>query len=558
MNIVCIHASLACALEAAGHRCLRLCPAAGVIRLEPLLGDFTPDLIFQQETLGPRTLIADLDEFSCLKVFWSIDTHLNSFWHQYYARLFDLFCTTQKYWLPWFAVRGVTQAAWLPWFGSARPISPWDGRAPGLVFVGRVTPERPVRQWFVHWLDQVGGLCVHQDLSRAQMLSLYDQSRIVPNEAIFGEVNFRLFEAASCGCAVLSPAVAHVEELFEPDREVGLFRDGAELADWVRRLRCNETQARLMGLRAWERVRKTHLPAHRAATFLAEVERTTQVARSTVKTRAAFWLALFALWESGRLPLSLDEMEQALLVLPLDADILAVLLRVAARKGTEAFTCLAVPVARQEHSAASLEVNLAGSLGALRHGDLTLARLFLARHLRQVGPERHEIEGSPLSICLAWARELQRLGHDARPGFVFNPKEHLPGSALECLVLASEYAPDNADVYRAMHRLLARTSGWEGLRLQALSYLSLRDRNNWRLGLELGVTDCRAFRVRQGLEELLLARDRAQVLGQGGRFSAALAALDHSGQIRRLLENGGQPENAQTTTHAHARNSAHP
>ncbi len=536
MNIVCVHAGLAAALEAAGHRCLRLSPPSGIIRLAPLLGKFAPDLIFQQETLGPRTLIADLDAFACPKVFWSIDTHLNSFWHRYYARLFDLFCTTQKHWLPWFAARGIQSGLWLPWFGMARSITPWERRAPGLVFVGRVTPERPVRQWFLRWLKDLDGVRAHQDLTHAQMLALYDQSRIVPNEAIFGEVNFRVFEAASCGCAVLNPAVGHVEELFEADREIALFRDGAELAEWVRRLRGNDVQARLMGLKAWERVQGEHLPAHRVATLMTGVEQTVRSARTGVDGRIALWLALFRLWECGRLPLSLDEMERAFLALPADEDVLAVLLRLAARKGAEDFTRLAVPVARQEQYAASLDVNLAGSLGAVRHGNPTLARIFLLRHLRHAAPGINEPESTPLSICLAWARELQRLGHDSRPGFVFNPAEHTPESALECLILASEQAPDNSDVYRAMHRLLARSNGWEGLRLKALSYLSLRERNNWRLGLELGVTDCRAFRVRQGLEELLLARDRALALGQGGRFEAALSGLDGSGHIRLLLQ----------------------
>lgn len=545
MNIVCVHASLAAALEAAGHRCLRLSPPAGIICLTPLLGDFTPDVILQQETLGPRTLLADLDTFACPKVFWSIDTHLNSFWHRYYARLFDLVCTTQKHWLPWFAANGITQSLWLPWFGTARPIAPWDGRDPGLVFIGRVTPERPVRQWFLRWLGDLGGVRAHQDLTYAQMLTLYDQSRIVPNEAIFGEVNFRLFEAASCGCAVLNPAVGHVEELFEVDREVGLFRDGAELADWVRRLRGHDIQARLMGLKAWERIQRDHLPAHRAATLMGGLEQATCAARTGIDGRIALWLALFRLWECGRLPLSLAEMERAFLALPADEEVLAVLLRLATRKGTEDFTRLAVPVAQQEQYAASLDVNLAGSLGAVRHGNPTLARIFLLRHLRHAAPGISEPEGAPLSICLAWARELQRLGHDSRRGFVFNPAEHVPESALECLILASEQAPDNPDVYRAMHRLLARSNGWEELRIKALSYLSLRERDNWRLGLELGVTDCRAFRVLQGLEEVLLARDRARALGQGGRFEAALAGQDGSGRIRGLLQHeDSAPKNA--------------
>ncbi|NCD26517.1 MAG: glycosyltransferase family 1 protein, partial [Deltaproteobacteria bacterium] len=310
MNIVCVHVGLRGALEAAGHRCLDLRPPAGVIRLEPLLGDFVPDVIFQQETLGPRTIIADLGAFSCLKVFWSIDTHLNSFWHQYYARLFDLCCSTQKQWLPWFAARGLVQTAWLPWFGSSRPVAPWEERVHGLGFVGRITPERPVRQWFAQWLDRIGDVQVRQDLPHGQMLDFYDKSRIVPNEAIFGEINFRLFEAASCGCAVLNPAVGHVEGLFEPDSEVALYRDGAELVDWVCRLRHNDVLARLMGLRAWERIQREHLPEHRARALLARVGNLERAAQTGPAARVALWLTLFSLWEGGRLPLPMEEMER--------------------------------------------------------------------------------------------------------------------------------------------------------------------------------------------------------------------------------------------------------
>ena len=101
--------------------------------------------------------------------------------------------------------------------------------------------------------------------------------------------------------------------------------------------------------------------------------------------------------------------------------------------------------------------------------------------------------------------------------------------------MASEYAPQDTEVYQAMHQVLARTPGWEALRLQALSYVSLRQRENWRLGLELGMTNCRAFRVQQGLEELALARHTAQTRGELHRFSALLAGMDVSGHVQKAL-----------------------
>ena len=112
----------------------------------------------------------------------------------------------------------------------------------------------------------------------------------------------------------------------------------------------------------------------------------------------------------------------------------------------------------------------------------------------------------------------------------------VPASALECLILASEHAPDDRGVYREMSRVLARHDGWDGLRLQVLSWLSLREPRDWRLGVELGVTDCRAFRVRQGLEELAAARLEAARQGQEARFDRTLSAMDQSGRIRALLE----------------------
>jgi hypothetical protein len=541
MNIACVHLGLCRALSGLGHTVLELRPPAGLVRIIPLLGDFRPDLLIQQETLGPRTLIADLPALGCPKVFWSIDTHLNSFWHQYYARFFDLLCTTQKHWLPLLTQLGVSRSLWLPWHGAERRRASWAQRREGMAFAGRLTPERPVRGWFVGWLKELGEVHVRQDLGFADMLDFYDQSRLVPNESIFGEVNFRLFEAASCGCAVLNPAIPGLEDLFEPGEEVAVYRDGAELAAWVKRLQGDGLLARSMGLRAWERVRREHLPRHRAETLLEAVQGLPLEAASGPAGDVAWWLTLHQLRESGRLAMDDAAMARGVAGLPVTGEVLAVRLRLKAGEGRDEFLRLALPVVQTGQYEACQDVNLAGSMGALRFGDCALARLFFLRSLRHGASAVSDPGHTALSICLAWARELQRTGRISRPGFAFDPTKHLPDSALECLVLASESAPDNAGVYREMASLLARDSGWDGLRLKALSWLSLRDRGNWRLGLELGVTDCRAFRVRQGLEEITAARHEAARQGQEERFLRALAARDESGSIGAMLGPGPVP-----------------
>lgn len=378
MKIACVHSSLAKALTGLGHDVLDLRPGAGIVRIAPLMGDFVPDLLIQQESLGPRTLVADLHVLSCPKVFWSIDTHLNSFWHQYYARLFDLFCTTQKHWQGWFKERGILNVHWLPWHGSSRGLSSWDQRRKGMGFVGRVTAERPVRAWFLDWLRELGPLEQRGNLNFVGMHDFYDNCRIVPNESIFSEVNFRLFEAASCGCAVVSPAVPGIEDLFVPGEEVALYRDGAELAYWVERLQRDDLLARSMGLRARERVSREHLAEHRAGALLAAVANSGKLAVPGVAADTAWWLTLYHLWEAGRLDMDRRALLLGLELLPLTDEILAVLLRLRIGGGREEFMRLALPVAEKEQYAAFFGVNLAGAMGALHFGDVRLSRLFPA------------------------------------------------------------------------------------------------------------------------------------------------------------------------------------
>jgi hypothetical protein len=227
MRIAAVDLSLADALRDLGHEVHTITPVPGVVRLAPLLGDFQPDLIIQQERLSPRVLLADLNHFSCPKIFWSIDTHLNAFWHRVYGGLFDAVCTTQLRWIP-FLRQSLPHVVWLPWYGVSRRLPPW-GERQGALFVGRCGPNRPLRQRFLTELCTVPGFRHMDDLDFEAMLAAYSSALIVPNEAILGELNFRIFEAASCGCALITPDVPGLAELFTPGEEVLTYTHGLEL-----------------------------------------------------------------------------------------------------------------------------------------------------------------------------------------------------------------------------------------------------------------------------------------------------------------------------------------
>ena len=143
----------------------------------------------------------------------------------------------------------------------------------------------------------------------------------------------------------------------------------------------------------------------------------------------AWWLTLYHLWEAGRLDMDADALAGGLSALPVTEEVLAVLLRLRARLGREEYMRLAVPVAEKGQYESSLEVNLAGSMAALGFADVRLARLFFLRHRRHCAPSSPDPGSTPLLICLAWARELQRIRQVFRPGFVFNPKKQRPRSS---------------------------------------------------------------------------------------------------------------------------------
>lgn len=518
-------------------------PETTVLNLPQALEEhgFRPDIVLQREHLGRRLFLAGLDHIDCPRIFWALDPHLNAYWHSCYAKLFDLTATTQpqcdKYLCEYGAV-----SAHLPWHGEAVDWHPFSKRPTFLGFVGRVTPERPLRHWMVNALQGLYGehFVLRDGLSFNEMLDFYGTVRLAPNESILGEVNFRLFETASCGCVPITQDLGPAQEaLFEPGKEMVTYSDIAEMRAIINSLLKNEKACRAMARAAWERVQRDHLPLSRAKSVL---EMAHALPRRAAESDHDKWFTLAAarFHEQDRMVMPQQKLVSRLMAKQDDPDILTAIIRLQAladdRPG------MLSQIARLYAAnlfADHADLNLTASMAALRCGESgqswELAVAFLVRQLRQNDRPLPPMPQTPVALLNLWAKELLRHGKDLRNGFPFDLKRHLPGTASHCLILALKYEPENLEILNLLNTTCSGQLGLEHFRIGLLSTLTLHRRNDWRLGLDLALANLRGYRLEQGLEELLTAWDLAKGQDMEKSFRRVLGAKDPKGTLAGLL-----------------------
>ncbi|MDD3313872.1 glycosyltransferase, partial [Pseudodesulfovibrio sp.] len=459
---------------------------------------FRPDMVLQVESLAGRRLVAGLDRVECPTLLWCVDPHLNAHWHAAWARLFDLTCSTQRAWIPALRGRGAGDVRWLPWFGHAAEGKDPDERTTDVAFVGRITGQRPARRWLAEFLEartRGFALAVRQDLDFRAMLDLYGDARIVPNESICGEVNFRLFEAASCGCLVLGQDIEEQAELFEPGREMDVCAHAVELERKLDFYLRNPRLASAMGRAARERVRAGHLAVHRAARLL-EFAADAKDRRARGRDAEA-WAALTAaaMYEAAVTDLPAEEVLALLEKAGTGGDAAEAVLRAQALAGMgramEANVTAWLAGRLFEDSAG---LNLAGSMAGLRLGNFDAAKAFWYRHCKCSGGREAVPPEDETALLTLWAKDLHRRGLTLRSGFPFDPARHLPAAASECLLAILAREPEHLPTLRLLDTLLRPFPGVEQSRVGLLSVLTLHERDDWRLAFEIGLADLKSFR----------------------------------------------------------------
>ena len=519
MNIVCVSSNMSAPMRENGHSVLALHPEPGLHALRELLAthSFVPDVIFQAESLGPRVIFTDLPALPCPKLFWSVDSHLNLFWHRHYGRLFD--CVFS----PHISLHTAQTEGWrLPRLarlakeGATRPFQRHPRRTHMLAFVGRLSKDRGPRANMLHILAS-RGLEARDGILPKAMLELYDDTRILPNESICTEVNFRLMEGASCGCCLLTPDVGEDQDmLLEPGKECLTYTDGLELLERIDHLIARPEEAEAIGYAAWRRIQAEHLPRHRVAAILREAQPSGHAAQGE-EAALHLRMTIVQLTRAGIFtedPAITDARLRASSH-PLD---FAARVQVASETGrTDLCAGLLQESILSGFGASRLDVDGVCSFAAILTHDLGIAKQFWYRYHQNTERQNVQKPQSLYHLCLLWAQEYMRLGRIAQPGLPFK-QGTCPASALEALLLAGRYAGED----RLWRRLLAGldnvSRSYPQLYADTMLELGRCTPSDWRTGLRAAMALFRICALPEGKHMLHRAWNDAVAVGQEQAF----------------------------------------
>ncbi|SDB57825.1 Glycosyl transferases group 1 [Desulfonatronum thiosulfatophilum] len=219
-----------------GHDVLTLGKGSGLdVALEQPIGlrelweilssqNFRPDLTVWVDRCRPLEVFG-LERMPGAVIGFSIDQYCNP-WHVPYSWAFDLFLVAQKDYLPLFADhRAWRECRWFPLY--CRPDVDRDEgleRDIPVSFVGTLDP--PLNRSRRPFLQQFRSRCP-TIVQHGAYTEIFNRSMIVLNQSAVGELNFRLFQAAACGAAVLTEDVPNgLRDAFTPDEEILVYPRG--------------------------------------------------------------------------------------------------------------------------------------------------------------------------------------------------------------------------------------------------------------------------------------------------------------------------------------------
>lgn len=175
---------------------------------------FKPDLVLWCDRCRPPSVVG-FEGLPVPSIGFSIDQYCNP-WHVPFSAAFDVILVAQKDYVPMFKHARLTrQYEWFPLFcDKSVDVDPGVERDIPVSFVGTLSGSiNTGRMAFLNRFKAKHPVFLHQGVYPP----IFGRSRIVVNQSAAGEINFRTFQAAACGAAVLTEDISNGQpEIFTP------------------------------------------------------------------------------------------------------------------------------------------------------------------------------------------------------------------------------------------------------------------------------------------------------------------------------------------------------
>ncbi len=297
------------AFHAAGHRCISIgwydegCDIVtkkDILHYEEALAllpsGFNPDRVIYFDHSEPLRVFG-LDTLSIPTIVHLVDTHIHALLHPVLAGCFDQVLLAMRGYghlfgrTPW-----LPSARWFPLWGPQLGAAPTAPRDIPVSFRGTFGPTHPKRKAFFGAV----GERIEGDFTTGPFFDVYNSSKIILNDCLNDDLNWRVFEALASGALLLTPRVsAETLELF-PEGECLITYAPHDAEDAVQKIQYylqHEDERLAISSRGYERVRSAHLAHHRASRLVEVVECATSRSKADKSFAAAVaYLRIAALY----------------------------------------------------------------------------------------------------------------------------------------------------------------------------------------------------------------------------------------------------------------------
>jgi len=244
--------------------------------------DFFPDRVVVLDDSGSPWFIG-LEDLEIPCVFFSVDTHHHLSWHRFYFDLFDHVYVAQY---PYLQGLEHPSIEWFPLWATLETVPQLEKTIP-IAFRGTLDPAlHPERTEFFRRLQEL----VEIDCAKGSWDDIYPKAKIVVNQSVSNDLNFRVFEAMSSGALLLTPRTnCGIDRLFTEGEhyvtyQLGNAEDAARVAKYFLQ---NESARSEIARKGYAEIQRAHTQIIRAKTLSDKLESIERRPIST-RTRSAF------------------------------------------------------------------------------------------------------------------------------------------------------------------------------------------------------------------------------------------------------------------------------